>query len=82
MRPTPLRCNDSRTGDCALESETARAAQLPSWLPTITLWYAKDLMSLIGRRPEIQVIAEASNGREAVEQILCPATGFVLLVLS
>jgi len=38
-------------------------------------------MSLIGRRPEIQVIAEASNGREAVEQYFARRPDVALLDL-
>jgi DNA-binding NarL/FixJ family response regulator len=79
---TPLRCNDSRTGRLLpFESETSKGR-------TITVLVADDhpvvregLISLIGRRPEIQVIAEASNGREAVEQYFARRPDVALLDL-
>jgi two-component system NarL family response regulator len=78
----PIRRNDNSTGRLLpFESETDKGR-------TITVLVADDhpvvregLMSLIGRRPEIRVVAEASNGREAVEQFLALRPDVALLDL-
>jgi hypothetical protein len=45
----------------------------------IIRWYREGLMALISRSPDMTIVAEANNGREAVEQFLLHSPDLALL---